>query len=250
MAATSTRPTAEPIDKSLPEAIFRHWVHVREEDTKAYEVYKPAGTPLPPAFGRDGFEMRKDGRFVQYLIGAADAPVAAFGHWRPAGRLTVAVDLVEARRQDFSFEIVAVDTRELKIHRLPVAAGTLMDDPHQPDMGTLPPAQTHRRIDFERAEVRVFESFPPQRVLVVSGIKPYMNMAVELVPVVYVRQPEYWEIEVVGSLRGVGLPAEAPYTVSLNLAASTGSRGIVVMGATRLQRFDVPVDEPQGPAEQ
>jgi hypothetical protein len=244
MAATSTRPTTEPIDKSLPEAIFRHWVHVREEDTKAYEVYRPAGTPLPPAFGRDGFEMRKDGRFIQYLIGPADAPVPAFGHWRLAGKLTVAVDLVEARLPDFSFEIVDVDTRQLKIRRIPVAAGMQPDDPHQPDMGKLPPAQTHRRIDFEKAEVRVFESFPPQRVLVVSGVKPYMNMAVELVPVVYIRQPEYWEIEVVGSLRGVGLPAEAPYTVSLNLAASTGSKGIVVMGATRLQRFNVPQDAP------
>ena len=247
MAATSTRPTAEPIDKSLPEAVFRHWVHVREEDTKTYEVYKPAGTPLPPAFGRDGFEMRKDGRFVQYLIGAADAPVPAFGHWRLAGKLTVAVDLVEPRLPDLSFEIVDVDARTLKIRRLPVAAGAAgaqADDPRQPDMGKLPPAQTHRRIDFQKAEVRVFESFPPQRVLVVSGVKPYMNMAVELVPVVYIRQPEYWEIEVVGSLRGVGLPAEAPYTVSLNLAASTGSRGIVVMGATRMQRFDVPQDAP------
>jgi hypothetical protein len=188
--------------------------------------------------------MRKDGRFIQYLIGAADAPVPAFGHWRLAGKLTVAVDLVEARLPDFSFEIVDVDTRQLKIRRIPVAAGMQPDDPHQPDMGKLPPAQTHRRIDFEKAEVRVFESFPPQRVLVVSGVKPYMNMAVELVPVVYIRQPEYWEIEVVGSLRGVGLPAEAPYTVSLNLAASTGSEGIVVMGATRLQRFNVPQDAP------
>jgi hypothetical protein len=250
MAATSTRPAPETIDKSLPSAIFRHWVHVREEDTKAYEVYKPAGSPMPPAFGRDGFEMRKDGRFIQYLIGPADAPVPAYGHWRLAGKLTVAVDLAEARQQDFSFQIVDVDTRELKIRRIPVVAGPPMDDPHQPDMGMLPPAQSHRRIDFEKAAVRVFESFPPQRVLVVSGVKPYMNMAVELVPVVYIRQPEYWEIEVVGSLRGVGLPAQERYTVSLNLAASTGSKGIVVMGATRLQRFNVPQDAPtDDPAE-
>jgi hypothetical protein len=247
MAATSTRPAAAvTIDKSLPQAIFRHWVHVREEDTKAYQVYKPAGTPMPPAFGRDGFEVRKDGRFIQYLIGPLDVPVPVYGHWRLAGELTLAVDLVEARPEDFTFQIVDVDTRELKIRRIPAVSGAQMDAMYPPEMGKLPPAQSHRRIDFEKAEVRVLESFPPQHLLVVSGVKPYMNMAVELMPVVYIRQPEYWEIEVVGSLRGVGLPAQERYTVSLNLAAATGSRGIVVMGATRLQRFDLPQDAPAG----
>ena len=38
---------------------------------------------------------------------------------------------------------------------------------------------------------------------------------------VYIRQPEYWEIEVVGSLRGTGLAGPAPYAESLELAAQT-----------------------------
>jgi hypothetical protein len=254
MTTTSTSTTAqttpEIIHKGLPQAIFRHWVHVREEDTQDIEVYKPAGSPLPPAFGRDGFEMRKDGRFIQYLIGPADEPIPAYGHWRQVGERKVVVELVNPTHQAFAFEIVDVDTRVLKIRRVGLVEEQA-DDPRQQDMGKLPPAQTHRRIDFERAEVRVLESFPPQYVLVVSGAMPYMNMVVELVPVVYIRQPEYWEIEVVGSLRGgIGLPAEKQYTVSLNLAASTGTKGIVVMGATRLQRFNVPPDGPMGEPEQ
>jgi hypothetical protein len=68
-------------------------------------------------------------------------------------------------------------------------------------------------------------------------------MHVELVPVVFIRQPEYWTIEVVGSLRGIGLPALAPYTVSISLNGIVGTRGIEVTGATRSERFDLFPDE-------
>jgi hypothetical protein len=107
--------------------------------------------------------------------------------------------------------------------------------------GGLPQSEAVRRIDFERAEVLTLESFPPQLVLTVTGTKPYTNMEVELVPLVYVRQPEYRGIEVVGRLRGgVGLPALAPYTVSISLAGVTGTEGVEVLGATRSELVDVP----------
>jgi hypothetical protein len=67
---------------------------------------------------------------------------------------------------------------------------------------------------------------------------------VELSPLVFVRRPEYWEIEVLGRLPGIGLPALAPYTVSLRLAGVTGTKGIEVVGATRRARFDVPPTPP------
>ena len=36
----------------------------------------------------------------------------------------------------------------------------------------LPMAESHRLIDFDRAEVVTLESFPPQFILTVSGKKP------------------------------------------------------------------------------
>jgi hypothetical protein len=52
---------------------------------------------------------------------------------------------------------------------------------------------------------------PPQFLLRVGGTKPYANMSVDLSPLAYIRQPEYWGIEVVGRLRGgIPLPAEVP----------------------------------------
>jgi hypothetical protein len=64
-------------------------------------------------------------------------------------------------------------------------------------------------------------------------------MDVQLVPLVYVRQPEYWGIEVVGSLHGIGLPAEASYEVSLAVTSFLGTAGVEVIGATAQQRIDI-----------
>jgi hypothetical protein len=118
----------------------------------------------------------------------------------------------------------------------------------QPDyapMTELPAPTSTRLIDFEKVEIRTLESFPPQHVLVVSGTKPYMNMKVTLEPLTYIRQPEYWGIEVVGRLPGgIGLPALAPYTVSIPLAGITGTKGIEVIGASRSEKREVPGTNP------
>ena len=106
----------------------------------------------------------------------------------------------------------------------------------------LPPAQSCRVIDFNTAQVITLKTFPPRHVLIVSGEKPYLNMEVSLVPLVYIRQPEYWGIEVVGCLPEIGLPATAPYAVRLDLAGTIGTRGIEVMGANRSEKIDITGD--------
>jgi hypothetical protein len=95
-------------------------------------------------------------------------------------------------------------------------------------------------IDFSRAFVRKSDAFPHDLVLVVSGYKPSSNMDVVLSPLVYIRQPEYWEIEVQGCARGIGLPVLTPYTATLRLGGTIGSKGIEVVGATRRQRIEIP----------
>jgi hypothetical protein len=112
--------------------------------------------------------------------------------------------------------------------------------PDYAPMSRLPAPASSRLIDFEKIEIIVLESFPPQFVLVVSGTKPFLNMDVSLEPLVFVRQPEYWGIEVVGRLPGgIGLPAIAPYSVSIPLAGITGTQGIEVIGANRTERREI-----------
>lgn len=120
-----------------------------------------------------------------------------------------------------------------------------MDDEQVRAFQALPSPQSCRVIDFDSAQVVTLESLPPQHVLVVSGQKP-LNMEVSLSPLVYIRQPEYWGIEVVGCLPGLGLPAVTPYVVRLDLDGTIGTCGIEVIGASRSEKFDIS-SYPAGP---
>ena len=105
----------------------------------------------------------------------------------------------------------------------------------------LPHASSCRLIDFEQAEVRpgiVSGTY----ILIVRGTKPYLNMEVNLIPLVYIRQPEFWGIEVTGCLPGgIGVLAPtAPYIASLPLNGILGTKGIEVIGATRTEKIPLP----------
>ncbi|HMS41715.1 MAG TPA: hypothetical protein PKE69_15900 [Pyrinomonadaceae bacterium] len=106
----------------------------------------------------------------------------------------------------------------------------------------LPSAQSVRLIGFEDAQV-IGGFINDTYILTVSGTKPYMNMEVRLSPVIYTHQPDYWEIEVVGVLSGFGLPALAPYSVSLPLDGILGIIGVEVVGANARQQIVVPYGE-------
>jgi hypothetical protein len=123
-----------------------------------------------------------------------------------------------------------------------------MNEEQNRSFQALPPAQSCRVIDFNTAQVVTLRTAPPKHVLIVSGEKPYLNMEVSLVPLVYIRQPDYWGIEVVGCLPEIGLPTTAPYVVRLDLASTIGTQGIEVIGAKRTEKIDIPAHpaEPQG----
>jgi hypothetical protein len=122
-----------------------------------------------------------------------------------------------------------------------------MNEEWKEEYEALPKAGSHRLIDFEEASVVTDRppAFPPQ-FLMVSGRKPYANMWVDLVPLVYIGRPEYWGIEVVGRLPlGIGLPSEeahhgVTYDVTIPLYSGlTGTKGIEIIGATRSERMEV-----------
>ena len=114
-----------------------------------------------------------------------------------------------------------------------------MEDNDLKVLQALPAPSTVRVIDFDKAEV-VPGFLPKTFFLIVSGTKPMVTMKVELVPLVYTRQPDYWGIEVVGIQSGIGLPMTAPYHVSLDISHVLGTEGIEVIGATRCEKIKVP----------
>lgn len=64
--------------------LYRHWIHSQEEDngTQAYKVYRPATYSFPPARGRDGFEIKKNGTVVSHPIAAADGNQTILEKWK------------------------------------------------------------------------------------------------------------------------------------------------------------------------
>lgn len=108
------------------------------------------------------------------------------------------------------------------------------------ELKTLRPPESCRLIDFDKAEVR--PGFIPNTFfLVVTGKAPYFRMQVQLVPLVFVKRPQYWGIEVVGCLLGPFAPREfRPFVETLPLDGVIGEKGIEVVGATRSVKIDVP----------
>ena len=103
-----------------------------------------------------------------------------------------------------------------------------------------PTSASVRLINFDKAQV-VVGIVPGKYILVVSGTAPCINMKVTLRPLVYIRQPEYWGIEVTGELPGgICLTAIKHYTVSLPLDGTLGTKGIEVIGANKRQKIPVP----------
>jgi hypothetical protein len=102
-----------------------------------------------------------------------------------------------------------------------------------------PTSTSVRLINFTKARI-VPGIVNNTWILIVEGTKPCLNMTVRLIPLIYVKQPEYWGIEVTGTVPGFCLPAVSPYTVSLPLNGITGTKGIEVIGARKRKKIDVP----------
>lgn len=63
------------------DALYGSWIHSWEEDSADFKVYRPASFTFPPSRGRDGFEIRSDGKFVWNRIAPADGNERIEGSW-------------------------------------------------------------------------------------------------------------------------------------------------------------------------
>lgn len=119
VAARRLRST-RPVPK-VPQALLRTWFHSFEEDQGDLQVYRPRGFSFPRAFGRNGFSIRRDGRFVQYDIGPADGIVEIPGRWalEPDNVLRIKLRRIGSTGQKtYRMQIVSVTADLLKIRPL------------------------------------------------------------------------------------------------------------------------------------
>lgn len=110
----------------------------------------------------------------------------------------------------------------------------------------MPPSDSHRLVPIQSYSLHP-GIVNGTWILVVEGTAACANMTVTLEPAVYIRQPEYWRIEAVGTVPGgFCLPATRPYAATLPLAGATGSKGIELVGQGYSERIEVPPQaEPQ-----
>jgi hypothetical protein len=94
-------------------------------------------------------------------------------------------------------------------------------------------------LDISSAELRP-GFFKGTYFLVVQGTKPWITMVVGFSRRIYIRQPDYWEIEVVGLQSGIGLPQTAPFIHAEDVTGSVGTKGVDVVGNNQTIRVHLP----------
>jgi hypothetical protein len=107
------------------------------------------------------------------------------------------------------------------------------------ELTALPHPTMCRLLNFDHAQV-VPGFIPKTWFLIVTGKKPMASMTVQLTPLIYIQQPDYWGIEVVGCQHGFGIPIVVPYSVWLDITHLIGKQGIEVIGANTKQKIKVP----------
>ena len=91
------------------------------------------------------------------------------------------------------------------------------------------------RADFYCAYIS-YDGDEPE--LIVSGEVTSGGGTVELSPMVYVTQPEYWEVEVLWDRTNALFQVITPYEVSIPLSAIRGTKGFSVLGERMTKTFE------------
>ena len=73
---------AQPVLPKLPDALFKRWIHSYEEDSPGFRVFRPTTFEFPPARGRLGFEIRRDGTFSRFDFARGDGSKEELGTWK------------------------------------------------------------------------------------------------------------------------------------------------------------------------
>ena len=90
--ASERNPSPTQATQALPDSLWQHWIHSFEDDGPGFRAYRPKGYAFPPARGREGFRLERDGRYVLYAIARGDGNAETAGTWK-----RVAPDTLEVK---------------------------------------------------------------------------------------------------------------------------------------------------------
>ena len=101
-------------------ALYQKWMHSFEDEKgqPGVEVYRPEGFAFPPARGRKGLKLGKDGMLVRFDIGPSDGEKVVMGRWeRTKLPNTMKVTVQGAESEVYFLEVVSVGEDMLKVRR-------------------------------------------------------------------------------------------------------------------------------------
>ncbi len=108
--------------------------------------------------------------------------------------------------------------------------------------GFLKPTQTNKTcglLDYD--SFQVIKGFTGEYILIVEKKDPDPLINPQLIPLIYVDKPDYWEIQVIGCRIGIVPPTTLnTWPLSLGLTNFMGKKGIELVGATRADKWDLP----------
>lgn len=92
-------------------------MHVFEEDSAGYRMYRPTsrGAKLPPAHGRQVYDILPDNTFILHTFGPADRPITHKGSWEKVDENQIKVQFEEEGVEDLSLQIIDLSADRLLV---------------------------------------------------------------------------------------------------------------------------------------
>lgn len=104
-------------DVVSPDGLFgRDWYNSFETDNLGNYTYRPFNA-RPLGWGRDGFRMEADGRFIRYTQGPADEPLNLEGTWTKEDEQRYRIEFKHEPLQNYTLYIRSVENGILKARR-------------------------------------------------------------------------------------------------------------------------------------
>jgi hypothetical protein len=102
------------------ETLANKWGHSHEEDAAGVQVYRPHTFDFPVARGRDWFEFKKDGTYIQHDIAPADGNIALPGTWKqdPDHAGSLLIELKNKPEASYRLEILELTKEVLKFRKV------------------------------------------------------------------------------------------------------------------------------------
>ncbi len=97
--------------------IFRRWIHSHEEDTEDTMVFRTTDYKFPLSRGRQAFEFKENGEFIEYDVGPTDRGMKVFGRFEYDGKGLITIHFEDHAIKPVVLKLISLNGNALKIKK-------------------------------------------------------------------------------------------------------------------------------------